>query len=69
MLISIVAESIPVLKRGAYKDFQDILISLNLYDEIITKQIEQSKLVNQHLNSLVLMIQLNYVVHVVMFYL
>jgi phage terminase large subunit len=33
MLISIVAESIPVLKRGAYKDFQDILISLNLYDE------------------------------------
>jgi hypothetical protein len=25
MLISIVAESIPVLKRGAYKDFQDIL--------------------------------------------
>jgi hypothetical protein len=37
--------------------------------QIITKQIEQSKLVNQHLNSLVLMIQLNYVVHVVMFYL
>jgi phage terminase large subunit len=69
MLISIVAESIPVLKRGAYKDFQDILISLNLLQKIITKQIEQSKLVNQHLNSLVLMIQLNYVVHVVMFYL
>jgi phage terminase large subunit len=34
LLISIVAESVPVLKRGAYKDFQDILISLDLYDEI-----------------------------------
>ena len=33
LLISIVAESVPVLKRGAYKDFQDILISLDLYDE------------------------------------
>ncbi|MBC5836785.1 PBSX family phage terminase large subunit [Flavobacterium muglaense] len=33
LLISIVAESVPVLKRGAYKDFQDILILLDLYDE------------------------------------
>lgn len=33
LLISIVAESIPVLKRGAYKDFQDILIKMNLYNE------------------------------------
>lgn len=32
-LISIVAESVPVLKRGAYKDFIDILVKLNLYDE------------------------------------
>jgi phage terminase large subunit len=31
--ISIVAESIPVLKRGAYKDFQDIIIQMGLYDE------------------------------------
>jgi hypothetical protein len=35
--------------------------------QIITKQIEQSKLVNQHF-SLVLMIQLNYVVHVVILF-
>ncbi|MFV8339140.1 PBSX family phage terminase large subunit [Flavobacterium sp. LB3P21] len=33
LLISVVAESIPVLKRGAYKDFIDIITSLNLYDE------------------------------------
>lgn len=33
VLISVVAESIPVLKRGAYKDFIDIITSLNLYDE------------------------------------
>lgn len=33
VLISVVAESIPVLKRGAYKDFQDIIIKLGLYDE------------------------------------
>ncbi|MCG2611512.1 terminase large subunit [Flavobacterium sp. SM15] len=33
VLISIVAESIPVLKRGAYKDFQDIIIKMGLYDE------------------------------------
>lgn len=33
LLISIVAESIPVLKRGAYKDFQDIIIKMGLYDE------------------------------------
>lgn len=32
-LISIVAESIPVLKRGAYKDFQDILIQMGIYTE------------------------------------
>lgn len=31
--ISIVAESVPHLKRGAYKDFIDILIKMNLYDE------------------------------------
>ncbi|WNM18618.1 PBSX family phage terminase large subunit [Flavobacterium capsici] len=31
--ISIVAESIPVLKRGAYKDFIDIITSMGLYDE------------------------------------
>lgn len=33
LTISIVAESVPVLKRGAYKDFIEILKSLNLYDE------------------------------------
>lgn len=33
LTISIVAESVPVLKRGAYKDFITILKSLNLYDE------------------------------------
>ncbi|TRX34956.1 terminase [Flavobacterium sp. ZT3R18] len=33
VLISVVAESIPVLKRGAYKDFQDIIVKLGLYDE------------------------------------
>lgn len=33
VLISIVAESVPVLKRGAYKDFQDIIIKMGLYDE------------------------------------
>lgn len=33
LLISIVAESIPVLKRGAYKDFQDIITKMGLYDE------------------------------------
>lgn len=32
-LVSIVAESIPVLKRGAYKDFIDIITSMGLYDE------------------------------------
>lgn len=31
--ISIVAESIPVLKRGAYKDFIDIITKMGLYDE------------------------------------
>ncbi|MDI9257282.1 PBSX family phage terminase large subunit [Flavobacterium sedimenticola] len=31
--ISIVAESVPVLKRGAYKDFIDIITSMGLYDE------------------------------------
>ncbi|PWB24651.1 PBSX family phage terminase large subunit [Flavobacterium sp. HTF] len=33
VLISVVAESMPVLKRGAYKDFQDIIIKMGLYDE------------------------------------
>jgi len=33
LTISIVAESVPVLKRGAYKDFISILKNLNLYDE------------------------------------
>lgn len=33
LTISIVAESVPVLKRGAYKDFIQILKSLNFYDE------------------------------------
>ena len=33
VLISIVAESIPVLKRGAYKDFQDIITKMGLYSE------------------------------------
>jgi phage terminase large subunit len=33
VLISIVAESIPVLKRGAYKDFVDIITAMGLYDE------------------------------------
>jgi phage terminase large subunit len=33
LTISIVAESVPVLKRGAYKDFISILKSLDLYDE------------------------------------
>jgi len=33
VLISIVAESIPVLKRGAYKDFIDIITKMGLYDE------------------------------------
>lgn len=33
VLISIVAESVPVLKRGAYKDFIEILQKLGLYDE------------------------------------
>lgn len=33
LTISIVGESIPVLKRGAYKDFIQILKLLNLYDE------------------------------------
>lgn len=33
VLISVVAESVPVLKRGAYKDFIDIIQKLNLYDE------------------------------------
>jgi phage terminase large subunit len=33
VLISIVAESVPVLKRGAYKDFQDIIIKMGLYDD------------------------------------
>lgn len=32
-LISIVAESIPVLKRGAYKDFIDIITLMGIYDE------------------------------------
>jgi phage terminase large subunit len=33
VLISVVAESVPVLKRGAYKDFIDIISKMNLYDE------------------------------------
>lgn len=33
VLISIVAESIPVLKRGAYKDFIDIITAMGYYDE------------------------------------
>lgn len=33
LTISIVAESIPVLKRGAYKDFIEILKQLDFYDE------------------------------------
>lgn len=33
LLISIVGESVPVLKRGVYKDFQDIIIKMGLYDE------------------------------------
>lgn len=33
VLISVVAESIPVLKRGAYLDFINILKALGLYDE------------------------------------
>ena len=33
LTISIVAESVPVLKRGAYKDFISILKSLDLYNE------------------------------------
>lgn len=33
ILISIVAESIPVLKRGAYKDFIDIITKMGLYDD------------------------------------
>ena len=33
LLISVVAESIPVIKRGAQKDFFDILNSMDLYDE------------------------------------
>lgn len=33
LTISIVAESVPVLKRGAYKDFIQILKQLNFYDE------------------------------------
>ena len=32
VLISIVAESIPVLKRGAYKDFIDIITKMGMYD-------------------------------------
>ena len=32
-LISVVAESVPVIKRGAYKDFLDILKSNGWYDE------------------------------------
>lgn len=32
-LISVVAESIPVLKRGAYKDFMDIITLMGIYDE------------------------------------
>jgi phage terminase large subunit len=64
------AESIPVLKRGAYKDFQDILISLNLYDEANHNKTDRTiKVGKSTFEFLVLMIQLNYVVHVVMFYL
>lgn len=33
VLVSIVMESIPALKRAAYKDFVDILKKMNLYDE------------------------------------
>lgn len=33
LLISIVAESVPVLKRGAYKDFLDIVNKMGLYKE------------------------------------
>lgn len=33
VLISIVAESIPVLKRGAYKDFIDIITKMGLYND------------------------------------
>ena len=33
LLISIVSESLPHLKRGAMRDFQNILLSMNLYNE------------------------------------
>jgi phage terminase large subunit len=33
ILISVVAESVPVLKRGAYKDFIDIVTAMGIYDE------------------------------------
>jgi phage terminase large subunit len=33
VLISVVAESIPVLKKGAYKDFIDIITAMGYYDE------------------------------------
>ena len=33
LMISIVSESLPHLKRGAMRDFQNILLSMNLYNE------------------------------------
>ncbi len=45
-LISIVAESIPVLKRGAYKDFQDIIIRMGLYDEKNHNKTDRTYLLN-----------------------
>jgi phage terminase large subunit len=62
MLISIVAESIPVLKRGAYKDFQDILISLNLYDEANHNKTDRTIKVGKSTFEFLVLIQLNYVV-------
>lgn len=46
VLISVVAESIPVIKRGAYKDFINILKQLNLYDESKHNQTDRTYKLN-----------------------
>lgn len=46
-LISVVAESIPVLKRGAYKDFIDIITLMGIYDETKHNKTDRTYSLNQ----------------------